>query len=97
MFILVILCSFKNVPVKAIHGLTFKLTRDFPIHLYSACPWTLNFVLLSVMLELNHSRINMIPLYTTRSKIRNKKITVLLPFYRNSISYVKVYILYIYF
>ena len=78
MYILVIICSFKNVA-------------------YTTYPGSLNFVLLSAMLELNHSRINTIPLYTTRSKIRNKKITAVLPFYKNSINYVKVYILYIYF
>ena len=43
--------------------LPFELTRDFSILMYSACPGTSNFVQFSAMFELNHSRINAIPLY----------------------------------
>ena len=43
--------------------LPFELTKDFSIFVYSACPGTSNFVRFSAMFELNHSRINAIPLY----------------------------------
>ena len=43
--------------------LPFELTRDLSILVYSACPGTSNFVRFSAMFELNHCRINAIPLY----------------------------------
>ena len=49
--------------------LPFELTRDFSILMYSACPGTSNFVRFSAMFELNHSRINAIPLYNMYSEV----------------------------